>query len=90
MAKRVDANQREIVAALRAIGCTVQDLHEVGRGCPDLLIGFKGVNYLAEVKSEHGMMTGDEEAWHWEWMGQVAVIRTIEEAIACLQQQRPD
>lgn len=90
MAKRVDANQSEIVAALRHVGATVQDLHTVGHGCPDIVVGFRGQNYLMEVKSPNGYMTGDEEAWHWEWMGQVAVIRTVEEAVACLQQQQPD
>lgn len=32
---RVDANQSEVVAALRAVGATVQHLHMVGGGCPD-------------------------------------------------------
>ena len=50
MAKRTDHNQAEIVKALRAIGCSVQDLSQTGRGCPDVLIGYKGRNYLAEVQ----------------------------------------
>ena len=36
MKKRTDFNQQEIINALRAIGCSVQDLSQVGRGCPDL------------------------------------------------------
>lgn len=54
MPKRVDANQRSIVADLRAIGATVEDLHEVGDGCPDIAVGFRGQNYLFEIKTESG------------------------------------
>lgn len=48
MPKSVDANQPEIVAALHAVGATVQHLHEVGHGCPDILVGFRGKNYLID------------------------------------------
>jgi hypothetical protein len=34
-ASRVDANQPEIVAALRKCGATVQHLHQVGHGARD-------------------------------------------------------
>lgn len=45
MAKRTDGNQAEIVRALRSAGATVQTLHTVGKGCPDLVVGFRGNNY---------------------------------------------
>ena len=38
-ASRVDSNQPEIVATLRGMGCSVQHLHAVGKGVPDLLVG---------------------------------------------------
>jgi DNA-binding NarL/FixJ family response regulator len=38
-AAKVDANQTEITAALRQMGATVQHIHTVGKGCPDLLVG---------------------------------------------------
>ena len=59
-AAKVDANQKEIVAALRRIGATVQCLHMVGHGCPDLLVGWHGENILMEVKMTSGDMTPDE------------------------------
>ena len=37
--RRVDNNQALIVRAFRAAGCTVEHLHQIGKGCPDLLIG---------------------------------------------------
>ena len=46
----VDANQAEIVKALRKVGATVQPLHRVGQGCPDLAVGHGGVNHMIEVK----------------------------------------
>lgn len=48
-AKRRDANECVIVSALRGVGATVQQLNE--KGVPDLLVGFRGVNYLVEVKN---------------------------------------
>ena len=88
-AARVDANQSEIVEALRQIGATVQTLHQVGRGCPDLLVGFRGVNILLEVKDgskppSARKLTPDEYSWHKDWRGQVAVVKSIEDAIDVL------
>ena len=50
---RTDGNQAEVVAALQAYGASVQSLAGVGKGCPDLLVGFRGVTYLLEVKDEN-------------------------------------
>ena len=60
-ARRADANQSEIVAALRALGCYVFDTHEVGRGFPDLFVAHGERSWLVEVKSSpHGELTRDE------------------------------
>jgi len=89
-AKRVDVNQPEIVADLRAIGATVEHLHEVGDGCPDILVGWRGGNYLFEIKKPASVefqlriratgLTVKQQDWHDSWNGQVDVIRTSEEA----------
>lgn len=81
-----DANQQAIVDALRAAGRTVEVISDVGRGVPDLLVGVRGRNYLLEVKRpdvspSHRALTPDEERWHGEWRGQVAVVYTPQEAI---------
>jgi len=83
---RVDGNQGEIVDALREVGATVQPIHTVGRGCPDLLVGFRGVNYLAEVKDgskppSGRRLTKDEGQWHRDWRGDVVVIESVEDAL---------
>ena len=49
-AAKVDANQKQIVTALRQAGCTVQSLATVGKGCPDLIVGCQGRNFLLEIK----------------------------------------
>lgn len=88
-AARVDRNQAEIVAGLRKAGATVQPLHRVGDGCPDLLIGYRGQNYLIEVKdgqktpSKRGLRQNQVE-WHDQWRGQVAVAENITQALAVI------
>lgn len=77
---RVDANQKQIVACLRAAGATVEHLHTVGAGVPDLLVGYMGRNYCLEIKGEGGELTPDQVAWFDRWDGQAAVVRTAEEA----------
>jgi Holliday junction resolvase len=82
----VDANQREIVAALRGVGCTVQHLHTVGQGCPDILVGCRGTNLLMELKDHRRppsarKLTPDEVEWHERWRGQVVVVSSVEEAL---------
>lgn len=49
-AARIDANQTEIVKALRKAGAFVQSLSAVGEGVPDLLVAYCGRWSLLEVK----------------------------------------
>jgi hypothetical protein len=87
--KRVDANQVEIVQALRRCGCTVQVLSDVGKGCPDLLVGVRGINALLEVKDgaktlSKRKLTPDEQEWHDTWRGEVVVVNSVDEALSVL------
>ena len=66
-AARSDANQAAIVQALRQCGCLVQSLHTVGRGVPDLLICYRGILALVEVKTRGGKLTKRQIQWHAEW-----------------------
>ena len=82
---RVDANQREIVDALRNLGASVICLHMVGQGCPDLLVGFRGVNELAECKSKSGKLTPDEADLHRTWQGkQIWIVRSVDDCLVML------
>lgn len=83
MPAKTDRNQREIVATLRQVGATVQPIHEIGGGCPDILVGFRGQNYLIEVKApgSERRLTRLEVEWLEEWRGQSAVVSTSEQAL---------
>lgn len=70
--KRTDANHSEIVKGLRAIGASVQSLAECGKGVPDLLIAFRGLWFVAEIKDgskppSRQRLTTAEEVWHEEF-----------------------
>ena len=83
---KVDANQTSIVLALRTIGASVQHLHMVGQGCPDLLVGYRGQNILLEVKDGHKppsrrILTPDEQAWFDDWRGTAYIVYSPEDAV---------
>ncbi len=87
-ARRVDDNHAAIVSALRAVGCAVQSLAAVGKGCPDLVVGRRGQTFLLEVKDgskppSARKLTPDEEEWHRVWCGvPVATVKSVVEALA--------
>lgn len=61
----------------------------MGRGVPDLLVGWHGVNLLMEVKDgakppSGRRLTTEESAWHQRWYGQVVVVESIDGAMASL------
>ena len=78
-ARKIDANQPEIVEALRGVGCQVQSLAPLGKGAPDLLVRRGTLWRLIEVKSKAGSLTPDQRKWHALWP--VHICRTPEEAL---------
>lgn len=88
-AARIDANQEQIVSALRAMGATVRIVTQ-GNGLPDLLVGFRGVTILMEVKDGKKVpsarkLTPAEQKFFDEWRGGiVAIVNSVDEAIALL------
>lgn len=89
IANRVDSNQAEIVAVLRDLGATVQPLNAVKHGCPDLLVGYRGVNYLLEVKDgskpkSQKKLTRDETKWIANWRGTVIVVESVDDAVTAI------
>jgi hypothetical protein len=88
-AAAVDRNQPEIVKALRNAGVSVQPLHAVGKGCPDLLCAWRNRNVLLEVKDgdkppSARRLTGPQVDWHAGWGADVFVVETIEQALAAV------
>jgi hypothetical protein len=88
-AARIDANQDQIVTALRAMGATVRIVTQ-GNGLPDLLVGFRGVTILMEVKDGQKVpsarrLTPAEQKFFDEWRGGiVAIVNSVDEAIDLL------
>lgn len=86
-AAKIDANQTEIVKVLRQMGCTVQPLHTVGDGCPDLLVGAFGVTLLMEIKDGAKVpsarrLTEDQIIWHGKWTGgPLSIVTDIDGAV---------
>lgn len=78
---KVDANQGRIVEALRKAGATVQPIHDVGRGVPDLLVGYRSQNTLIECKLPGETLNPLQSVWFENWRGQACVAHTEEEAL---------
>lgn len=71
---RVDANQSDIVEFLREAGASVHSLAAIGGGTPDLVVGYKGMTFLMEVKDgskppSERKLTADQEKWLAAWKG---------------------
>lgn len=85
-AARKDGNQDEIVNALEDVGATVTSVHQIGNGLPDILVGFRGINYLFEIKDGNKppskrRLTDDEKNWHKLWQGHCHVVKSVNEAL---------
>lgn len=89
-ARRVDHSQPDIVAALRAAGCTVLSLAPLGKGAPDLAVGTGGFTYLMECKSPqykkaHPERIAEQREWAKRWQGgPVLFVSTPGEALSAL------
>lgn len=90
-AARTDANQREIVDALRKAGAFVQVLSVVGDGVPDLLTAYYGVWRLLEVKDgakspSEQKLTTVQLQWHFlaTQHAPVYVVNSVAQALAAL------
>ncbi len=76
---QLDANHRDIRAGLEAVGATVEP-----KGPLDMLVGFRGANYLLEVKTATGKLRPSQERFLSRWKGQAIVVRTMEEALKAI------
>jgi len=88
-ANRIDANQNQIVDAMRKVGAVVRIISQ-GDGIPDLLVGYKGFTILMEVKDGGKVpsarkLTEAEQKFFDDWRGgMLAVVNSFEEALEIL------
>jgi hypothetical protein len=83
-ARRVDANQKQIVKEFRNIGMSVLISSDLGKGAPDIIVGTHGMNFLFEIKDGEKplsaqKLTGPEYDFFNSWRGQVAIIRCVKD-----------
>ena len=89
-ARRIDANQNEIVNALRGKGASVRVVTQ-GDGIPDLLVGYRGVTILMEVKDGQKApsarkLTEAEQKFFNGWEGGLlVVVNSADEALDVLE-----
>jgi len=80
-AAKIDANQHEIVQALKQVGWKVKSAASLGRGFPDLVIARGHSVQLVEVKRLKGSLTADQQRFIIRDGWPVRIIRTVEEAL---------
>jgi len=91
-AKRIDANQNEIVNHLRKIGASVFITSMVGKGFPDIVVGFRKKNFLIELKDSSKpnsakKLTAHEQAFFDTWKGTVHKCETFDEILQIISKQ---
>ena len=76
---RRDANQAEIVRVLRQCGARVKDASGLGGGFPDLVVLYRGIVRLVEVKTAKGKIRKSQLDFSGEWP--VWLARSEDEAV---------
>lgn len=81
--RRRDDNEPAIVRALERVGATVELMSLVGG--PDMMVGFRGVTHLLEVKTAKGRLEETQVKWQEWWRGsRVHVVRDELEALRAI------
>jgi hypothetical protein len=81
---RTDDNQKLIVEQLRKLGVSVAVTSMMGKGFPDLVLGYQNKNFLIELKdgakpkSQKGL-TMDEAKFFTAWKGQCDKCESLDE-----------
>ena len=73
--KRRDANEREIIDALKAVGAKVWQIS--GRGLPDLLVCYRGRFFVGEVKTATGTLRPTQSDEFPVWRTTEGAVRGI-------------
>lgn len=78
----MDHNHQEIVRALRQYpGVSLFSIASLGKGIPDVVVGYRGVTLLVEIKSSTGKLNTQQTLWHFRWHGSpVVILRSVKDA----------
>jgi hypothetical protein len=84
---RSDANAKEIIAAWEAVGATVE---RIGRPV-DVAVGFRGRDYLFEIKTAKGKLRASQVAFLARWRGNPnKIIRSVDEGLVAIGARPPE
>lgn len=68
----------------RAMGCTVARTDQP----VDLIVGYRSVSHLVEVKVDGGRLNASQREFHASWRGDFSVVRSIKDVRALVDQWR--
>jgi Holliday junction resolvase len=90
-AARRDGNEAEIIKALESVGATVVKMS--AEGVPDLLVGWRGITHLIEVKqaqdakakTQKGKATQAQKEFAMRWTGgPIHIVTTKADALRAI------
>lgn len=87
---RIDRNQVEIVKTFRQYGASVVHTHTLGRGFPDIVVGYQGNNFLIEIKDwlkpeSQRKLTEAEQEFSNNWKGQYDIIESVGDVVSFME-----
>ena len=87
---KTDSNQGDLVEYFRARGASVAVTSALGKGFPDLVVGYRGISVPVEVKDgdkppSQRQLSDDETEFMETWKGWVEVVEDEEMAEDLLQ-----
>lgn len=81
--QRSDLNQAGIVKELRSIGCTV---FVISATCKiDIIVGWRGKNYLFEIKQPGKELRPKQKGLHASWKGQIDRAESFEDCMRIME-----
>lgn len=74
---RSDGNAKAIIDAMRKMGASVEIIDRP----LDVLVGFRGVTAIAEIKTPRGKLRASQTAFLDGWRGMSRVLRSVDDGI---------
>jgi len=87
---KVDANHKEIVDAMKELGASIIDTSRLGKGMPDVIVGFRGQTILMEIKNpktQYGRkgLNENQRKWAEGWSGgPLSIVDGVDAALRAL------
>ncbi len=79
-ARKVDSTHKAVVEAFRAAGWRVCATFRLPN-TPDLFVAKAGRTVAVEIKGPKTKVTAQQSAWHADWPGETAIVRTPEDVM---------